>query len=256
MKIATSTPNQTNKDPIENLATNVQVPEANNSVKEFKVTQETNKLIKKLELEGTTNLKAYECVTTYEVKRELHPETHQPYKIVDKKLVKETCTLINFNLIEVTKEEVEQCRKAGIPSFLLKLGEKLYYAHISPNITFTDSNLLGGKHKCALQGKECKRLSAASDENGGCEKVRNYCNRIERYQFIARGYETFNTHNDSFFVASCDNYEECPPRPEISKEEKYRMKLALAQYVWDDIKTLLQSNQRVESNIATKKIPY
>ena len=53
----------------------------------------------------------------------------------------------------------------------------------------------------------CQRLTAASDKNGGCGKVRAYSRCIERFDWITLGYETFNTaNNDVFFVGECMNY--------------------------------------------------
>lgn len=110
-----------------------------------------------------------------------------------------------FPLIEVTPEMLADYRKKGISSFVLKVEGKLFYSAIPNNISFVSSTILGS-HKCAIAGHECHRLSTASDEEGGCEKVRNCSNYIERYPWITTGYETFNTKHDSFVVVNCLHY--------------------------------------------------
>ena len=131
--------------------------------------------------------------------------------VILKKLTDKTVETMSFDLIEITKEELIGFKKTSIPSFVLKEEERYYYSAIPDNINLISSGIF--QHKCAASGKECNRLSAASDEKGGCAKVRDRSNKgIEKYPWIIEGYETFNTRYDSFVVAECLHYEKCPPR--------------------------------------------
>lgn len=179
--------------------------------KKFKTTKEVTEVVKNIVLEGTKTLRAVRLTITFEVVREIRPKDNQPFKVISKKKIDEKVEPLNFPLIEVSSEALADYRKKGIPSFVLKTDGKLYYSAIPDNISFVSSTILGA-HQCAIAGKECRRLSAASDEDGGCEKVRNYSKYIERYSWITTGYETFNTKQDSFVVAKCLNYKKCPHR--------------------------------------------
>ena len=61
-------------------------------------------------------------------------------------------------------------RKDKVPSFVLKIGERLYFSRILYNLSMENSEILL-MHKCYSAGHTCKRLSSASDELGGCHSV-------------------------------------------------------------------------------------
>lgn len=149
-------------------------------------------------LEGNT-LKVEKVITTFEKKQQIR---NQVDKVV---------TPMSFNLIEVTAKELTYYRQSEIPSFVLKVDGKLYYTRIPRSISFVSCNILG-RHKCSISRFECRRLSAASDDQGGCEKVRNKSKCIERYPWITNGFETFNTDQDAMVVAKCHHYKKCPPQ--------------------------------------------
>lgn len=217
------------------------------STPNFQVTNETTTVVKNIVLEGVNVLKAEKITTTVEVKRELDPKTNKPLKIISKKKVEEVVEPISFNLVELKPEELAEYRKSGISSFVLKVDGKLYYASIPDNINFIYSTILGA-HRCAIVGHECNRLSAASDEEGGCAKVRDHSPCIERYSWITTGYETFNTKHDSFVVVKCLHYEKCPPRKKISVIEANNARLCLAQSIWDDVRTIEEVRARKKKN--------
>ena len=79
---------------------------------------------------------------------------------------------LKFQLVEVTTRMLTEYRKDKVPSFVLKIGERLYFSRILYNLSMENSEILL-MHKCYSAGHTCKRLSSASDELGGCEKVRN-----------------------------------------------------------------------------------
>ena len=108
-------------------------------------------------------------------------------------------------LREITSEEVKKYRQEGIPSFILKTGDSIYYTKIPKDISLTGLSLIK-RNKCAQLWKECRRFSAASDEKGGCAKVRNCSRGIENFSWIT-GIETFNTKMDAFVVLECEHYE-------------------------------------------------
>lgn len=119
---------------------------------------------------------------------------------------KDIISIRRFDLHPITRQQLLDFRKKRIPSFVLKKNGKFFYTEIDPDISFLSSDLLG-HHMCSLAPDCCTHLSAASDEEGGCAKVRNMARYIERYPWITCGYETFNTKCDTFMVAECNHYE-------------------------------------------------
>lgn len=210
-------------------------------------TTEVTEVIKNIVLEGVNMLRAEKFTTTFEVVRKLNPNTNQPNNIVSKRKLDEKIEALSFHLIEVTPETLADYRRKGISSFVLKNEERLFYSTIPNNMFFVSSTLLG-LHKCAAVGEECHRLSAASDEEGGCAKVREFSKCIERYPWITTGYETFNTKHDSFVVINCLHYEKCPPRKHLTTAEINQLRLSLANYVWDDVKTIAEVKTRKTMN--------
>lgn len=204
---------------------------------------ETLQTTQNIVLDGTKELRVQLLTTTFEVVKLVRSSTGHPLKLVSKKEISRKREDLSFPLSEVTAKEVAIYRKNGISSFILKLGEKLFHAAIPENLTFTSLEL--GPHLCSLAHHECHRLSGASDEDGGCEKVRNFANYIERYGWIVRGYETFNTRHDVFVVLNCAHYVETPPRPSISSERKNAAKLAIAQFVWPDVDNISDIKRRI-----------
>ena len=200
-------------------------------------------------------------ITTFKVTYALHPETGNPSKIIKKDQVAQDIEPIaTFSLVEVTAKDLAKYReigsqlfeeetaedlaidqKSGNPSFVLKVAGKLYYASITKDLNFVSATKLGS-HKCA----NCHRLSAASDADGGCAKVREFSTGIERYPWITKGYETFGTGHDSFVVVCCKHYKKYPRRPEIPLEKVNNLKLGIAQYYWPDVDNLDEVKRRRE----------
>ena len=222
----------------------------NATTPKFKTTREVSKVTKNIVLEGVERLRAERFITVFEVTREISQKTNQPFRVVSKKEIESKVEPLCFPLVEVTPEMLDVYRREKKPSFVLKVDGKLYYARIPDNISFVSSDILGA-HKCS-DAHGCNRLSAASDEDGGCAKVRNRSNYIERYPWITSGYETFNTKHDSFVVTNCLHYEKYPPKQTMPTAEINRRKLSLAQFVWDDVTTLGQVKARVERNRSRK----
>lgn len=214
----------------------------NAAVPNYHVSEEQYSKVQ-FQLVGLEKLVVVTQTVTYRIKRELHPESGIPYKILSKKKIRTETKSSEFSFNKVTAKEVESYRESGVPCFLLKVEGELSLAIIPDSINFTASNMLG-EHLCSAAKRECSRLSAASDENGGCAKVREYASCIEKYPWITSGYETFNTKHDSFIVAKCLHYKKCPPRPKLSAREISRLKLGLAQYVWDDVNSLAEVQAR------------
>lgn len=220
----------------------------------FKTTTKVLSVTKNFVLDGVKALRAERITSTLEVVRELQPQTNQPFQVVSsKKLLDQKVEPLYFPLIEVTPEMLSDYRNTMIPSFVLKIEGKLFYSEIPDDISFVSSTIIG-PHKCAMSGRECRRLSAASDEDGGCERIRDLCCNIENYPWITVGYETFNTKHDSFVVVNCLHYEKCPPQKSRSIEEINATRLSLAQLVWDDVKTLADVRARkaqIKRNISS-----
>lgn len=133
--------------------------------------------------------------------------------IVSSVLISKEQEMCFFKLEEVDSKEIKRYREGKTPSLIVKFDGKLYYGAIPFNLDLMATKLLGSSHLCSLPNHECKRLSAASDTDGGCAKVRNLATYIEKYPWIKRGYETFNTKQDCFVVSSCTHYNACTPKP-------------------------------------------
>ena len=129
-----------------------------------------------------------------------------------KPVVKSEEVFLSYKLREVTLMELKELRKSGIPGMVYKLGTRLWYTPISKGDRFFETDDFIGKHLCSFGGSVCTHLSAARDEDGGCEKVRKRSSRIERFPFVSEGYETFNTTFCCFVVLKCKNFEPCQPR--------------------------------------------
>ena len=165
------------------------------------------------------------------------------YRENDEKVIKP----LKFQLVEVTTRMLTEYRKNKVPTFVLKIGERLYFSKIPFNFNMENSEILS-MHKCYSVGHTCMRLSSASDELGGCEKVRNYGCCIEKYPWITFGCETFNTLRDVLIVIECLHFKETETRKKISEEELNQAKLCLAQFMWDDISTFEDFSKRVDDD--------
>lgn len=150
----------------------------------------------KLLLEKTTE--------KYEISYEKDMETGKTRQL-DRKLVEKKVDHVSYKLWEVSREQLLEFRKEGKPGFVFKENGELYYAKIPKKMSFVSLSSMGA-HLCGLNGAECKRLSAACDEDGGCAKVRNKARFIECYPWIKVGFETFGVTNHSLIVLQCDKY--------------------------------------------------
>lgn len=151
----------------------------------------------------------------------------------------------SFNLVEISLEQLDTLRKQKVASFVLKKDGKYYYSAIPDSINLVSSNILG-VHLC---GNECRRMSAAKDEDGGCKKVRDLSKKhIEMYPWITCGYETFNTKHNCLVVVNCSHYEKCPPREKLSTPDLNSARLSLAQFVFEDVKNLAEVKAKIAEN--------
>lgn len=142
-----------------------------------------------------------------------------------------------FDLKVISKEELLTKRISKKPGFVYKFGDFLFYTALPKGVTPNDS-VANAKHVCSAQGHSCcVHLSAETDEEGGCAKVRDIpmeffkieyperllsyvkdSNRIEKYDFITEGYESFNTSNNLFVVLNCEHVEFNPKKDSTKKK--------------------------------------
>lgn len=203
-------------------------------VRTVEVFKQKLKAEKFFRLEGTESLLEEELITTLREKWIRRLDTGWDYKKISEEVVSEEIERIaEFPLREVTVKELRSIRKEEKPGFVLKKDGKYYYGLISVKTRLTSYMDLR-EHLCAYDDV-CRYLLAASDQDGGCAKVRNNSKYIENYNYITYGYETFNTEQDCFVVLNCHKYKKClPSNKTYSDEEKEKMKLKLAGLVWDD----------------------
>lgn len=169
---------------------------------------------------------------------------------VKEEIARDTERIATYQFREITVEELKSLRKTKTPSFVYKEYERYFYCEIPYDKSFLATNELGN-HMCSCQAIGCcERLSAASDKDGGCAKVRGYSIGIEKYPYIQTGYETFNTSNDVFVVLSCQNFKLCESTTQTSRDHILQLKVGLAQFVWDDIDNIGQVRKRIERNLS------
>ncbi len=168
----------------------------------------------------------------------VHPETHEPYRLVDKKLVTTNREETQFPLKKVSAKKLAEYRMAEIPSFVLKTEDGLFHTEVPKDVNLVSSKLLG-EHKCG----NCHRLSDA-----GCLKVRERSTGIERYPWIPLGYETFATAHDCFVVAKCLRWQKCPPYRKPTAEQMAKARLFLAQYVWPEVSSIKDIDEHIREN--------
>ena len=132
----------------------------------------------------------------------------------------------DYLLNEVTEEELLSLRKSRKPGFVLKDGDTYLFSEIPKYFSFMSFRDMG-EHLCGSSRYGCSRLKACEDCDGGCAKVRDLVTeaytavqmksfndaieaskRIEKYPFITKGYESFNTSHDCMTVLSCQQFEE------------------------------------------------
>ena len=172
---------------------------------------------------------------------EISAKTGKPVSIVSKEVLSSESKNKRYELKKVSKSELKELRKTtSAPAVIIKKCGICYWAELDPSCEKLDlmSHFkLGRMHYCAAAGKECARLSAASDECGGCAKVRDRGNlkRIERYPWITDGYQTLNMRNPVFFVSNCDHYALAVRTSILPREKVSEMKLGIAGYMYPEI---------------------
>lgn len=168
-------------------------------------------------------------------------------EVACKKLFRQETSTLRFPLIRVTVSELRKEKRLKTPLFVLKVDSSLYMCKIPPEISFMGFSIIG-THKCAITGKECRKLCAPPEEGGSCEKVMDGSKDIERYPWITLGFEVINTKQPSFRVVTCTHYEACPPRKQYSKEERDARRLAFAQNYFPHAKSLREVKTLIREN--------
>ena len=194
------------------------------ATREPKVTLETVTVYDNIRLEGLT-LKLSKISTEFEITRIFNPRKSTNFELASKVETSKEISYLSLELVEVTTAEISKYRKKKIPSFILKKDGKVFYTKIPADLSLYSAKIFEN-HKCSKANHECRRLSAAIDELGGCAKVRNQAKYIEKYPWIINGYETFGTATDAFFGATCLHYTPCDKK--ISEKTKLQTKFSLA----------------------------
>lgn len=139
-----------------------------------------------------------------ETKRRIYEVIKKVRRHNVKKLLKEEKSVENFNLTEVDVNILNEYRRKKIPIFILKTDGKLFFSIIPRNLNLISTKFIG-KHQCAFDRCTCKRLLSSSNDEGGCEKVKNFSKNIEKYPWITKGYETVNTEHEILVVVECQH---------------------------------------------------
>lgn len=138
--------------------------------------------------------------------KEMYPDT------------KEIIGVRRFPLKNITKAELWKSRhdfsKGG---FVLKRGTFLWYTEIPKNLSLISHPEMG-KNKCSTCSKlfpsKCPKvrdltLASSQKEKQNFEYALEDSNRIEKYNFIYAGFETFsvNSGKHALVITSCKNYD-------------------------------------------------
>lgn len=168
-------------------------------------TKATTNSVKYISWEGFDFLRIRKVSSTLKTVSEYDSQTNKLLRTIEKSKSDETSDTQILSLTEITLDELQKYRNAKVPSFVLKVGDKFYYARIPNEMSLVGAKF-DGEHKCANPFNSCKRLSSASDAKGGCAKIRNGSSHIELYPWISLGYETFGTKHNAFVVARCAHF--------------------------------------------------
>lgn len=170
-------------------------------------------------------------------------------------IIKSDSKTLIYHLSKVTEEELFQHRLSKKPGFVFKKEGNLFYTSIPKDLSLISCRSLGA-HVCAHSGSACRHLYAKKECDGGCSKVRDnsllchrrngyttakalkLSSRIEKYNFITLGFESFNTLQTAFVVLNCSNYANSPTRHKKTVMQINNAKLAIAQYVYPEINCL------------------
>ena len=139
----------------------------------------------------------------------------------------------SIELNKIMPNDIPTLRKSGKPVFICKELNQYWYCELPSRSLIISATKFGVEHKCALMDHECNRLSAASDEDGGCLKVRNRVLNLARYPFVTRGFQTYNLVEDCCVIVECCNYTHCARRSDLTSKEKNLLKKFLFDYYTD-----------------------
>lgn len=153
----------------------------------------------------------------------------------------------NYLLARKTKKQINALRQEGRPLLIVKENGILYAGTIYGMYFNSNSG-----HLCSRGGETCDRLSAKTDEEGGCRKVRQRSRGIEVCDFITRGFEAVHTEQkcDCLVVEECENFRPSPKDKSLSPLERQKSALALMQEIVPDILTYEELRRRISRNEA------
>lgn len=179
---------------------------------------ETRSIIQNIRLNDFSSIQATRVTTETEITMRRYGDLLRGF---DKKILNTKTETLKSELSPINSNDIEALRNNKDNAyFLLKCEGKFFVAKIPKDASLMSCRILG-HHKCASIGEECKRLSAASDEDGGCKKVRNRVKRLEDYPWIISGYQTIGCkYDNTFVVVNCLNYEKEEGRKKTLPEKK------------------------------------
>lgn len=151
--------------------------------------------------------------------------------------------------MQIMKDSKNKCAL-----LIYKVDDKFFIGRIPKNFHVKNA---WGVHKCA----SCENCTAASDDNHGCEKVRNFgfvpnlpdeivsgpyllreelkkIKRFEKYPFIREGVELFNIEGGAeSFIFKCCNYVEYALKKELSPKERSDLISSMLSLLVDTVRT-------------------
>ena len=198
--------------------------------------------------DGSKVICSEEIVSTFKIVKYYNPVGKQE-KETNSLIKREVKKSLKFTLREISIEDLQKLREMRIPSFVLKEKGILYHSEIPDDINFIEILGVNTVHLCA-EGRTCARLSAAKEDQGGCEKVRDKSTGIEKYPWIYSGYESFATKRDVFVVTECSHFREEPERKPIPTKDIIKAKIGIAEYFFDEtISNKKEASAMIEANI-------
>ncbi len=156
----------------------------------------------------TITLTMFEIKETYKIETSNETTPRRKRIEISKELFSSSAKEAHkWTLKSISVEELRDIRNREIPSLVIKKAGMLYYTQLNEKtkLKFAFESINGIQHMCSA---DCNGFNGNS-ENGLCEKVMSqYCDGIERYDFITEGYELFHKKKvpSALIVVECSNY--------------------------------------------------
>lgn len=194
-------------------------------------------------------------------KKDENGEYQKSWKDSSVSVLKKWEVIDSYPMTQVTVPELIKLRLSKVPGVVYKKEDQFFYAQIPGTLDLNGKQDRLGKHlcgcNCSLVCNGCPKVAAltvAFQQRFGKNfpvAVRDSW-RIEKYDFIREGLETFNMNssNEAFMVLVCESFQTRSKEQRKSKATANDLKLSLANFVWEDanITSIAEMRTRIARN--------